>query len=309
MVVNSVIDSGKKLSQQMKFSEQGVPLMWSWHRSLYFGGAHGVSGIIYTLLLTLPHVNNETEVKIQDDSDNGSGDDNNDNNNYNNGNGGGQMLTKQCPHLKDLNILLTKAIDGCIKFKFPDPSSNFASSTRSLGQNRDNKVQWCHGAPGFISMYCQALKTFSNDNDRIKNRESWVELTEKACNKAVWNRGLLCKGSGLCHGVSGNGYSFLSLYRCYSDMIDNAEAKAKDNNTNTNNNNNKVINDLKEKKMDMLYKAFRFAEVVTDTQVKYQREPDRPFSLFEGSLGGCIFLIDLIFAPETSSFPCFEYNL
>jgi lantibiotic modifying enzyme len=29
----------------------------------------------------------------------------------------------------------------------------------------------------------------------------------------VWRRGLLRKGNGLCHGVSGNAYCFLSLYR------------------------------------------------------------------------------------------------
>lgn len=29
--------------------------------------------------------------------------------------------------------------------------------------------------------------------------------------EAVWARGLLTKGNGICHGVAGNGYAFLSL--------------------------------------------------------------------------------------------------
>ena len=33
----------------------------------------------------------------------------------------------------------------------------------------------------------------------------------------IWCNGLLKKGFGLCHGISGNGYSFLSLYRVTND--------------------------------------------------------------------------------------------
>lgn len=29
----------------------------------------------------------------------------------------------------------------------------------------------------------------------------------------VWQRGLLTKGYGLCHGVSGNSYTFMSLFQ------------------------------------------------------------------------------------------------
>lgn len=32
------------------------------------------------------------------------------------------------------------------------------------------------------------------------------------CSKVVWQRGLLTKGYGICHGVSGNAYSFLCAY-------------------------------------------------------------------------------------------------
>jgi hypothetical protein len=32
--------------------------------------------------------------------------------------------------------------------------------------------------------------------------------------EVTWRRGLLAKGPGLCHGVAGNGYALLSVYRC-----------------------------------------------------------------------------------------------
>ena len=33
------------------------------------------------------------------------------------------------------------------------------------------------------------------------------------CGEVVWDRGLLRKGYGLCHGVAGNAYTFMQLFR------------------------------------------------------------------------------------------------
>lgn len=46
-VVNRILDSGKRLSVDMK-SES--PLLWEWHDKIYFGAAHGMAGILYMLL-------------------------------------------------------------------------------------------------------------------------------------------------------------------------------------------------------------------------------------------------------------------
>ncbi|XP_013186554.2 glutathione S-transferase LANCL1 [Amyelois transitella] len=46
-VISSIIKSGKKLSAQMKFD---TPLLWEWHDKIYFGAAHGMTGILYMLL-------------------------------------------------------------------------------------------------------------------------------------------------------------------------------------------------------------------------------------------------------------------
>lgn len=37
------------------------------------------------------------------------------------------------------------------------------------------------------------------------------------CSDVIWQRGLLRKGYGICHGTAGNGYSFLSLYNLTQD--------------------------------------------------------------------------------------------
>ena len=35
----------------------------------------------------------------------------------------------------------------------------------------------------------------------------------------IWERGLLRKGYGLCHGVSGNGYALLAMYQATGEQI------------------------------------------------------------------------------------------
>lgn len=37
------------------------------------------------------------------------------------------------------------------------------------------------------------------------------------CSDVIWQRGLLRKGYGICHGTAGNGYAFLSLYHITQD--------------------------------------------------------------------------------------------
>jgi hypothetical protein len=60
-------------------------------------------------------------------------------------------------------------------------------------------VQWCHGAPGFITSLA-ALRD---------NRLDEVLL---AAGELIWTAGPLAKGAGLCHGTAGNGFAFLKLF-------------------------------------------------------------------------------------------------
>ena len=141
-------------------------------------------------------------------------------------------------------------------------SGNFPSS---LGSHKDSLVQFCHGAPGFVPVLCSAVA-------RKCSVENLMEAATRA-GEVTWERGLLTKGHGICHGVSGNAYAFLSLFRLTQDPKHIRRARA-------------------------------FAEWVMgreDTMGK----PDRPFSLFEGISGQIYFLADMLH-PEAAAFPSYE---
>lgn len=90
----------------------------------------------------------------------------------------------------------------------------------------------------------------------------------------TWEKGLLRKGPGICHGVAGNGYVFLLLYRL-------------------------THNDL------YLHRALKFAEFLNMEEFKEARVPDDPYSLYEGWAGTLCFLVDLL-QPDKAEFPFFD---
>ena len=65
-------------------------------------------------------------------------------------------------------------------------------------------MYWCHGAPGFIAMVCGAYERYKDDK--------YLECAELA-GECTWKKGILRKGNCLCHGVSGNAYCLMTLYR------------------------------------------------------------------------------------------------
>jgi hypothetical protein len=93
--------------------------------------------------------------------------------------------------------------------------------------------------------------------------------------RVTWERGLLRKGLGLCHGVAGNGYALLSLYRATKDVL-------------------------------WLHRAVQLGLfAASDEGRALHAVPDHPLSLFEGLAGCAAFLHDLL-EPERSWFPGFE---
>lgn len=145
-------------------------------------------------------------------------------------------------------------IEDCFE-KYLLPSGNMMTTET---EPSDKLVHWCHGAPGFID-----VAILSNDKKR-------AELL----GEVVWKRGLLRKGVGLCHGISGNAYSFLRLYN-YTQ-------------------NKKWLN-----------AAHWFVKFSVDNLASLQNVPDRPFSLFEGLLGLASVLLDMR-NPDRAVFPGME---
>eukprot|EP00210_Caulerpa_lentillifera_P002721 g2601.t1 len=142
----------------------------------------------------------------------------------------------------------------------------FYPTTSSGIANQPPLVHWCHGSTGAVFLFAKAYEIFQE--------EVFLNAAVRA-GEVVWERGLLKKGPSLCHGVSGNGYALLKLY--------------------------KVTHDDK-----YLMRAACFAEFMMSTEFRAARVPDNPWSLFEGWAGALCFLLDIL-NPHNSQFPFFEF--
>ncbi|KAK7110913.1 glutathione S-transferase LANCL1-like [Littorina saxatilis] len=217
-VVRAMLASGQALSHKKKWEP---PLMYAWYKEHYMGAAHGLAGIIYTLL-----------------------------------------LARKDPELcAEIDKVVPATMDYLLKLQFP--SGNFPAV---IGEKDDRLVHWCHGAPGWTSMLALAYQAYNNHH--------YLEAAER-CGEVTWQRGLLKKGYGLCHGTAGNAYAFLALFRLTQNQ-------------------------------KHLYRACKFAEWCFDYGKHGCRVPDTPFSLFEGMAGTVYFLADIL-NPLKARFPAYEY--
>lgn len=141
-----------------------------------------------------------------------------------------------------------------------DADGNFP--TRLFNSNK-KLIHWCHGCSGAIYLLAKAFLLFKE--------ESYLEGCRK-CADSIWRHGLLRKGPGICHGIAGNGYAFLLMYRLTGER-------------------------------KYIYRASKFMDFLsTDTFLDGARTPDRPYSLYEGLAGTVCFLVDFL-NPQTSYFP------
>ncbi|XP_010241998.1 PREDICTED: lanC-like protein GCL2 isoform X2 [Nelumbo nucifera] len=162
--------------------------------------------------------------------------------------------------LQDVNDTLSYMI----KNRFS--SGNYPSSE---DDGTDCLVHWCHGAPGVALTLVKAAEVFGG--------RQFLKAAGDA-GEVVWNRGLL-KRVGICHGVSGNAYVFLSLYRLTGNL-------------------------------EFLYRAKAFACFLLDMAPKLISEGkmhggDSPYSLFEG-IGGMAYLFLDMIEPSEARFPAYE---
>ncbi|XP_076047599.1 glutathione S-transferase LANCL1-like isoform X3 [Oratosquilla oratoria] len=159
----------------------------------------------------------------------------------------------------ELDELVKPTVDFMCGLVFP--SGNMPSS---IGNGADRLVHWCHGAPGALFLFCQSFKVFSDPKYLTYAR---------GCAEVIWQRGLLRKGYGLCHGAAGNAYALLYMYQVT-------------------------------KEREYLYKAAQFGVWCQEYGKHGCRTPDRPLSLFEGLAGNIHFLASLT-EPERAKFPGF----
>ncbi|KAK3022244.1 hypothetical protein RJ639_046032 [Escallonia herrerae] len=108
----------------------------------------------------------------------------------------------------DLKPDQSEDLKGTLKYMIKNrfPSGNYPASEEDRG---DALVHWCHGAPGVALTLVKAAEVTYIERELL---EAAIDTAE-----VVWNCGLL-KRVGMCHGISGNAYVFLSLYRLTGNM-------------------------------------------------------------------------------------------
>lgn len=174
------------------------------------------------------------------------------------------ILFKAKNHLDQdmLENYVRPSLDYLLQVRFP--GGNLPSS---LENDRDRLVQWCHGAPGFIHCLVEASKVYRSD----------VYLdAAKDCADVTWERGVLTKGFGLCHGIAGNAYGFLHIYQHTGDVV-------------------------------YLDRAVKFARIIIEAPPHEFRTADHPSSLYEGLAGVIHFLYSLL-QPEKARFPGYQLD-
>ncbi|KAL1219392.1 LanC-like protein GCL2 [Cardamine amara subsp. amara] len=173
--------------------------------------------------------------------------------------------------LMDVQLKPDEAEDvkGTLKYMIKNrfPSGNYPPSEED--KRRDVLVHWCHGAPGIALTLVKAAEVFG-DREFLEAGAAAAEV--------VWNRGLL-KRVGICHGISGNAYVFLALYRATG-------------------------------RSEYLYRAKAFASFLLDRGHKLLAKGemhggDSPYSLFEGVGGMAYLFLDMV-DPSQARFPGYE---
>ena len=211
-VAAHIISVGKEEAK----SCPAATLQYTWHDKYYLGAAHGLSGILYTL------------------------------------------LQSGCIASEEVNKTITPAVHYLLTLRHP--SNNLRSS---LGSQLDQLVQWCHGSPGLVplltAMHDKVGGTFLQDAIR--------------CATPVWQRGLLRKGHGLCHGTTGNAYAFLDMYQQTEDPT-------------------------------WLGKAVHYTEW-SMKQKDVSNNYEKDMKLFDGLAGVIYFYCDMLH-PKSAAFPGFQ---
>ena len=113
---------------------------------------------------------------------------------------------------------------------------------------------------------------------------SYLEKARMIGSKVIWPRGLLRKGVGLCHGISGNAYCLLALGRPNRGEPDDYHRTDKSHRTHQ---------PLQDDPMFFMKQACYFAAFSLEKWANLESVPDHPYSAFEGAGGLALLMMDL----------------
>ncbi len=215
-LVGEIVAAGAAGAASGSGTAPASPLLWSWHDKVYCGAAHGLAGVLHTLVRSGAPEGRSPRVRA--------------------------------------------AVEALVAAQLP--SGNLPSSASSP---QDRLVQWCHGAPGLLPLLRDAGEAWP------ELRPAFAAAAERAA-EAVWQRGLLRKGAGLCHGWAGNAYALLAAAALTG-------------------------------RREHLRRAALFALFTAEHWADFADVPDRPTSLFEGLAGAVLLLLDLLAAHDAGHAP------
>ncbi|KAL3849379.1 hypothetical protein ACJIZ3_011261 [Penstemon smallii] len=157
----------------------------------------------------------------------------------------------------------------------------YVTQFKEIKLSKDLPDELLYGRAGFL-WACSFLNKNLGEGTISSTRmvfgsEEFLQAAIDAA-EVVWNRGLL-KRVGICHGISGNAYVFLSLYQLTG-------------------------------KLEFLYRAKAFTCFLHDRAQCLISEGimhggDRPYSMFEG-IGGMAYLFLDMIEPYHARFPAFQ---
>lgn len=111
------------------------------------------------------------------------------------------------PYLTEIGSTITGLCKLCITHNGHLPTT--IPPRHSTACHESPLVQICHGAPAILGLLGSSMK----NTDLLLN--NWTQEWETAARLAterVWDEGLLSKGGGLCHGITGNAWPLLMLH-------------------------------------------------------------------------------------------------
>uniref|UniRef100_D8QM16 Squalene cyclase N-terminal domain-containing protein n=1 Tax=Schizophyllum commune (strain H4-8 / FGSC 9210) TaxID=578458 RepID=D8QM16_SCHCM len=188
------------------------------------------------------------------------------------------MLLQCPPHLLSPDACADVWATIAWLLRLQDKDGNWRTKAPNLDAafDKNELIQWCHGAPGILMLLCRSLRHPSAS----RYNHILPELTH-AIDKAtslIYRHGLLRKGLGACHGVAGSVFALLTCARLYLHPPP-AWTKGKT---------PAYASHTRAKGRKALYRAVHLAHLVLSPEVFAKMfVPDRPHSLYEGLAGMC----------------------
>ena len=248
-IFNLLLKKGIYFMEQYKWNKSLLfPFSLSGRKQpkFYLGAAHGLIGALYMLLSTIKFFPELFKQEIIVENNMKTSIQN--------------LLLKNLKYIQSLQIKDT---------------GNFPSDVE--GNDSGDKVHFCHGCIGAIYLFLLAEEIFPNNG---------FKETSYLSNNCLWERGLLYKGNGVCHGMSGIVYALIKLYKFSKDELYLKEAIG-------------ICYGTFDPDIQKLVKEF------VDPQRKCKGIPDTPYSLMEGE-GGCLVmyydLVSILLKKDNSDF-------